>query len=208
MQDNNLSAPTDDDKGHRLSIVLVNLYKGVLYKEQNEELWRDMHDMSSAVIDHFAQIGLKLAVDENEGYAYVAYSSDQEAEDEEPEALPRLVVKRQLTFPVSLMLALLRKRLAEFDTAGEGTRLVMTRDEIVDMMRPFLPESTNEVKLTDKMDAAISKVKELSFIRPMKSEESSYEVMRILKAFIDAEWLTEFDSRLESYIKYAERDKS
>lgn len=208
MQDNNLSAPTDDDKGHRLSIVLVNLYKGVLYKEQNEELWRDMHDMSSAVIDHFAQIGLKLAVDENEGYAYVAYSSDQEAEDEEPEALPRLVVKRQLTFPVSLMLALLRKRLAEFDTAGEGTRLVMTRDEIVDMMRPFLPESTNEVKLTDKIDAAISKVKELSFIRPMKSEESSYEVMRILKAFIDAEWLTEFDSRLESYIKYAERDKS
>ena len=208
MQDNNLSAPTDDDKGHRLSIVLVNLYKGVLYKEQNEELWRDMHDMSSAVIDHFAQIGLKLAVDENEGYAYVAYSSEQEAEDEESEALPRLVVKRQLTFPVSLMLALLRKRLAEFDTAGEGTRLVMTRDEIVDMMRPFLPESTNEVKLTDKIDAAISKVKELSFIRPMKSEESSYEVMRILKAFIDAEWLTEFDSRLESYIKYAERDKS
>ena len=208
MQDNNLSVPTSDDNGHRLSLVLINLYKGVLYKEQNEELWRDMHDMSSAVIDHFAQIGLKLAVDENEGYAYVAYSSDQEAEDEEPEALPRLVVKRQLTFPVSLMLALLRKRLAEFDTAGEGTRLVMTRDEIVDMMRPFLPESTNEVKLTDKMDAAISKVKELSFIRPMKSEESSYEVMRILKAFIDAEWLTEFDSRLESYIKYAERDKS
>jgi hypothetical protein len=37
--------------------------------------------------------------------------------DGEPE-LPRLVPRRQLSYPVSLLLALLRKKLVEFDAAA------------------------------------------------------------------------------------------
>ena len=43
--------------------------------------------------------------------------------DEDGSALPRLVPRRQLSYPVSLLLALLRKRLAEADAAG-GERLI------------------------------------------------------------------------------------
>ena len=34
-----------------------------------------------------------------------------------------------------------------------------------------------------------------------------FEVLRILKAFIDAQWLSEFDERLASYRALMEKDK-
>lgn len=203
----NKAQNSDEERARRLSMVLIGLYRGVVYREHDEDVWRDLIEMSSSVIDHFAQIGVRLVVDENEGYAYVAYPVEPDAAESE-NALPRLVTRRQLTFIVSLMLALLRKRMAEFDTAGEGTRLVMTRDEIAEIMRPFMPESTNEAKMMDKIDTAINKVKELGFIRSMKNQESLYEVMRILKAYIDAQWLNEFDLRLQVYRGYAAKGRA
>jgi hypothetical protein len=100
-----------------------------------------------------------------------------------------------------LLLALLRKRLAEFDAAGGETRLVLSLDEIVELIRVFLPEGTNESRLIDKIETYINKVVDLGFLRRMKTAQKteSYEVQRILKAFVDAQWLAEFDSRLEQY---------
>ncbi len=127
---------------------------------------------------------------------------------EEPEGaprLPRLVARRPLSYTVSLMLALLRKRMAEFDTGGGGTRLVLSRDEIAELMQTFLPDGTNEVRLIDQVDATIIKVADLGFLRRLKPAAGStqnsvhYEVRRILKAFVDAQWLAEFEARLEAY---------
>jgi hypothetical protein len=39
----------------------------------------------------------------------------------------------------------------------------------------------------------------LGFLRPVKNAEQSYEVRRILKAFIDGQWLADFDTRLAEY---------
>jgi hypothetical protein len=104
------------------------------------------------------------------------------------------------------MLALLRKRMAEFDAGGGETRLVLSRDEIAELMRVFLPDGTNEVRLIDQVDATISKVVDLGFLRRLKpaagsaqQERGNYEVRRILKAYVDAQWLAEFDARLEGY---------
>ncbi len=61
-------------------------------------------------------------LDEAEGYAFLRSRQD---EDEDAQAvMPRLVVRRQLSYPVSLLLALLRKKLAEFDAGGGDTRLI------------------------------------------------------------------------------------
>lgn len=46
-------------------------------------------------------------------------------------AQPRLMPRRSLSYPVSLLVLLLRKRLAEFDAGADGTRLMITGDEIV-----------------------------------------------------------------------------
>ncbi len=55
------------------------------------------------------------------------------------DSLPRLIPRRALSFHVSLLLALLRKKLAEFDAQGGDTRLMLTREQIVEMVRVFLP---------------------------------------------------------------------
>ena len=93
-----------------LSPVLITLFKGVLYQDQSPELWRSLLELQGPVRDHAGVFGLELMLDEAEGFAYLR----QRVADDEPE-LPKLVQRRQLGYAVSLLLALLRKKLAEHD---------------------------------------------------------------------------------------------
>ncbi|MEP6964355.1 MAG: DUF4194 domain-containing protein, partial [Polaromonas sp.] len=122
--------------------------------------------------------------------------------------LPRLIARRPLGFQVSLLLALLRKKLAEFDASGSDTRLILSRDQVVELIRVFLPAGSNESRLIDQVETHLNKVIELGFVRRLKPQgsgapaarsEPMFEVRRILKAFVDAQWLSEFDLRLAAY---------
>ncbi len=124
------------------------------------------------------------------------------------EADPRLIPRRSLSFHVSLLLALLRKRLAEFDAQGSDTRLILTREQIVEMLRLFLPVSSNEARLTDQIDSYLHRAAELGFLRQVKGSEQVYEVRRILRAFVDGQWLADFDRRLAEYEELLARDGS
>ena len=177
------------------SLVTVTLLKGVVYEESDPALWQSLVDLQSRVRDYFGHLGLELILDESEGYAFLRQRPPVEGEAE----LPRLVHRRQLSFPVSLLLALLRKKLAELDAASGETRLILASDEIADLMRIFLPTSVNEAKLTDKIHAHINKVVELGFLRRLRGQDDQYEVQRILKAFVDAQWLGELEARLAAY---------
>ena len=42
-----------------------------------------------------------------------------------------------------------RKKLAEFDAQSGDTRLMLTRDQIAETMRVFLPATSNEARLAD-----------------------------------------------------------
>jgi len=187
-----------------LSQLMVQLLKGVLYRDDDERLWASLLRLQARVREQAAVLLLDLMLDEAEGYAFLKSRPDADEPEGAPR-LPRLVARRPLSYPASLMLALLRKRLAEFDAAGGDTRLVLARDEVVELMRVFLPEGSNEARLVDQVDATIARVVELGFVRRLKPAAGSaqdrghYEVRRILKAFVDAQWLAEFDARLETY---------
>ncbi|MBB5016713.1 DUF4194 domain-containing protein [Rehaibacterium terrae] len=187
-----------------LSQLMVQLLKGVLYREDDEHLWASLMRLQARVREQAAVLLLDLVLDEAEGHAFLKSRPDPDESDGAPR-LPRLVARRPLSYPVSLMLALLRKRLAEFDAGGGDTRLVLSREDIAELMRVFLPEGTNEARLVDQVDATITKVVELGFLRRLKPAAGStqnrghYEVRRILKAFVDAQWLADFDARLETY---------
>ena len=189
---------------HNLSLLVIPLLKGVVYQENDAVLWSGLLNLQARVRDYVAVLGLELVLDEAEGYAFLR--SRAEVDDEETPKLPRLVARRPLSFPVSLILALLRKKLAEFDASGGDTRLILTRDEIVELIRVFLPESSNEVKLMDQTETHLNKIVELGFLRRMKAvaahqgrQSTAFEVRRILKAFVDAQWLADFDTRLAAY---------
>jgi hypothetical protein len=181
------------------SRVLVSLYKGVLYRDASEEIWNGLIAETARVMDHFSVIGLQLMIDESEGYAYLRYFPATEEFMGDNAGIPRLIAKRPLTFHVSLVLALLRKRLAEFEAGGEGTRLVLTREEILEMVGIFMPDGSNEARLLEKIEACINKIHDMGFIRALKNQSHVYEVLGIIKAFVDAEWLGEFDRRLDDY---------
>jgi len=72
---------------------------------------------------------------------------------------------------------------------------------VVELIRIFLPPGSNEVKLIDQVDITINKIVELGFIRRLRGERQMIEVRRIIKAFIDAQWLADFDQRLDEYLQ-------
>ncbi len=185
-----------------LSAPVILLLKGVIYHEADAGLWNTLLNLQARVRDYMAVLGLELVLDEAEGYAFLR--ARPESGDDAASGLarlPRLVARRPLSFPVSLLLALLRKKLAEFDASGGGTRLVLSRDEIVELVRVFLPESSNEAKLIDQIETHLNKIVELGFLRKLKAGtgQPAFEVRRILKAFVDAQWLADFDARLAAY---------
>ena len=200
-----------------LSSLVIPLLKGVIYRDEatarnNTGLWNGLLELQARVRDYVAVLGLELVLDEAEGYAFLRARNRED--DETTKKLPRLVARRPLSFPVSLLLALLRKKLAEFDAGGgqdvEGVRLVLSRDDIVELIRVFLPEASNEARLMDRVDTYINKVVELGFLRRMKpvaGQSAAFEVRRILKAFVDAQWLADMDARLAAYrVQLAEPD--
>ena len=183
-----------------LSLAVIPLMKGVVYRDGNEAAWQQVRQLQAQVRDYVDVLGLQVVVDEAEGYAYLR---QRPADDDEAGQLPRLVPRRSLSFHVSLLLALLRKKLAEFDAQGGETRLMLTRAQIVEMLRVFLPETSNEARLVDQIDAHIGKATDLGFLRPVKNAEQLYEVRRILKAYIDGQWLADFSGRLAEYARLA-----
>lgn len=184
-----------------LSDALVSLLKGVVYSDASPSLWRHILSYQSAVRDHLRLLGLELIIDEVEGYAYVrqSHGTDEET-DESPR---RLIPRRPLSYTVSLLLVLLRKRLAQHDAHGGETKLVISREQIIDLLRVFLRAGPNEAKLEDQIDRHIERVVQLGFLRPIHEENASiYEVRRILKAFVNADWLAELEA---NYRDHAER---
>ena len=182
-----------------LSFVVIPLLKGVIYEEDNQALWSALLNQLAGIRDYVAVLGLELIVDEAEGYAFLR--SQPETGAEGTNTTPRLMARRQLSYPVSLLLALLRKKLAEFDAGAGDTRLILSRDEVVELIRIFLPAASNEVKLIDQVDATLNKIADLGFIRRLRGEKQMIEVRRIIKAFIDAQWLADFDQRLDEYLQ-------
>ena len=174
------------DPADTLSPVVIALMKGVVWREDDERHWQHLLNLQARVRDHLAVMGLQLEVDEAEGYALLRQRPLDEGED-----LPRLIPRRPLAYPVSLLLVLLRKKLAEADGGGADRRVVLRREEIVELLRHFLRETTNEARLVDQIAGHINKVRELGFLRQLKGREGEYEVVRLLKTFVDAQFLEE-----------------
>lgn len=185
-----------------MSSPLIGLMKGVVFKENDLKLWQQLLNAQAAIRDYVRVLGLELLLDESEGYAWLRTREPEEGE----EPLPRLVVRRQLSYPVSLIIAILRKKLAECDASGDDTRLILSVEEIVDAIKVFFPSGANEARLVDKIDTHLNKIAELGFIRRLKGQKDKIEVIRILKTFVDAQWLNEFDNRLREYIDQANAD--
>jgi hypothetical protein len=187
-----------------LPLVVTHLMKGVVYRDTHDKVWQHLIALVPRVSDYVATMGLVVVVDESEGYAFLRSKPDDPDDDRD---IPRLIPRHALSFHTSLLLALLRKKLAESDATDDGYRVILSREQILDMMVMFMPTSTNEAKITDNVDRTIAKVIDLGFLRRIPKQDNQFEVRRVLKAFVDGQWLSDFDAHLAEYAAELEADR-
>lgn len=185
------------------SRALVALFKSVVFKEEDQEHWEIITKKKNDIEDYVSKIGLTLVVNEMDGYGYLKQRSYGEGE----EAISRLVPRHALSYPVSLLLVLLRKQLLEFDSTTGDQRLIVTKQQIAERMSIFLKDTTNEAKLVTDIDKHIERVEKMGFLRRLRGSEDRFEVQRILRSFVNGEWLNHFNERLEMYQHYANGGK-
>ncbi|GAA4561164.1 DUF4194 domain-containing protein [Streptomyces collinus] len=180
-----------------LTVPVVNLLKaGVLYQSDAPGVWDQILAHQAAIGDYLAVLGLHLVIDPAEGYAF-ARQRDPDTRDDGA-SVPRLVTRHRLSFAVSLMLVLLRGRLADSDATSSDTRLLLSRDDLVDMVRGFLPPRSNEAQLVDQIEIHIKKLCDLKVLRATK-QAGWYEVRRHLKTLVDAQVLGDYHDLLATY---------
>jgi hypothetical protein len=97
----------------------------------------------------------------------------------------------------------LREELARFDAAaGDSTRLVLTRQQLRELVSQFVRETNNQIRDVRTIDTAMRRLEELAFLRAFGPPEAeTFEVMRILKARFGPAELEEVRSRLTNHVE-------
>lgn len=176
------------------SLSLITMLKGILYIHQRDA-WENLLRFESEVKTYFSALGLEVYIDKSEGYAYL-----RQIELEEELEVPRIAEKRQLNFFTSLLCIVLRKYLLEKDAEAGTARAMITQQEIVNLMKSFLPTASDEAKQQEKIITTINKVIEIGFLKKLDSSSSNdYEIHRILKGFVNADVIDDTLKRLKTY---------
>lgn len=176
--------------------LILKLLQGVIYYDDKQ--WEQLISYATPIQRHFAAIGLRLHLDEAEGYAYLTQPDDEESAAN----LPRLVRRIPLTYDATLLCVLLRESLQQFDARSpDEPRHVLSRAQIQEMMRLFLPEQADMTRLERRVDSAIRQIENVGFLKKLNNpdEEDQYEVRRIIKAKITADTLADIRDRLKAY---------
>jgi hypothetical protein len=179
------------------SFVLARLLVQPIYREDGS-IWDTLRAERDSITYYFRQIGQEVVIDEAEGYAFL-----RQIEADGGETVPRVGRRQSLGYTATLLLVCLREELARFDAApGDSNRLVLTRQQLRDLVGQFLRETNNHIRDTRAVDGAIKRVEELSFLRPFGPVEAeTFEVMRILKARFGASELQEVKDRLARHVE-------
>jgi len=179
------------------SFVLARLLLEPIYRE-DESLWEALRGERDAIAHYFRQIGQEVVVDEAEGYAFL-----RQIEVEGGESVPRIGRRQSLGYTATLLLVCLREELARFDaSAGDSTRLVLTRQQLRELVCQFVRETNNQIRDIRRIDTAIGRLEELAFLRAFGPPEAeTFEVMRILKARFGPAELEEVRSRLTNHVE-------
>ena len=186
------------EKIHSFTPVFIKLLKGPIeYLEKNT--WEKLMQYKGELIAFLQQLGLTLILDEQDGYAYIKHSIN-----EEDSAGVSWVQRRSLTYDESVMLVLLRDMMAEFEV-GEATyrELIKKRREIKEYAELFFKENASRVKMLKDIDRLIDRAEENGFLEKSENhdvaDEQKFRIKKIIKARVDSEVLEEFKQQLTAH---------
>jgi len=178
--------------------VIIKLLQGVLYS--TDPYWDRLQTHLSPVSEYFGKIGLQVRNYETQGFAFLEQPDFDLNDPESPkEPLPRLVTKRRLSFRATVFYVLLREQLRQFDASDNTGRLILSIEQLRNLLQPYFPDSNNEAKFRRDVQMLVKKTVDLGFLRALSGEDKNYEVCAIIKAKIDADMLEGLKEKLESY---------
>ena len=194
-------------KAPKWAAVCVKLLQGPVYRTNNADpTWATLQAWQSEIDRYFWTIGLHVYVDAADGYAFL----EQREMGEEEEPLPKLIKEHPLTLQDSLLCVLFREALDQFDSSqDQSENLILTTSEIQERLDSFYPEKKDQIKARRHLDESLNRLCDLLFIREIKdsgSIERKFEIRRILKAKIHAEFITEFRNKLKGILGKEDSD--
>lgn len=180
--------------------VLARLATGPIY-ETDSDYWLMLKHEVDRVRAHYAAMGLEVVMDEPGGYAHLRQRADESDEAWQQDGMapiPRILRRTQLSYHQTVFLVLLRERLLRHEQSPDvDTPLYLDVSDITEMLRPYYPESNNEKKLYDSVQALLRRFDILNLIFPVKNRsEPIYRVEPIIKAKLPAEMIAEIRERL------------
>lgn len=172
----------------------LKLLRGPVYHDDSS--WGDIRVFRAGISRHLKQIGLDLHIDEEDGFAYIGQADDEGGE------LPRLVHRRPLNSDVSLLCVLLREEWEKARVSLEGSgRCYLSTADLFDTLDLYYPVFSDESKRENRFNSLIQKVKDLGLIRERGKngggEERIFEVLPIIKALVNPDFVKEFKAALE-----------
>jgi Domain of unknown function (DUF4194) len=167
--------------------------------------WDRLQTYLSPVQEYFSKIGLAVRNFDIDGFAYLEQPDPDPEEKLEP--LPRLTARYRLSYRVTVLCVLLRDRLRLHDASDAISRLVLSLEELRDLVQPYLQERNNEEKFRKEVSSLVKQAVELGFLRQLAGDAENYEIRPIIKAKIDADMLVNLVQKLETYAHSAKDEE-
>lgn len=181
------------------SAAAIRLLQGVVYHDDNADLWETLRANLSPLTDYFAKIGLQLIVDEADAMAYLRQPDDDEHEMD-AHSVPRLFRRTQMTYEQTLLCVLLRDQMRVFEEEDvQNEKCVILQSDLLAIWENFFPVQTDNVKLNRSLSTNLRKLEELKFVRQFEKEPPSWEIRRIIKARLP---LSELETLQKSLIAH------
>ncbi len=184
--------------------ALVKLLKGVVNNNDKEQLWLTILENKTEIEEYFSKLGLTLIIHKEDGYAYLK----QQSLENEEKSIPKLIYRRQLDFLTSFAIVLLKKETIELQKNNSDKRYILSKNAFFDKIKPYLKITSDEVKQKKEFDTIINKLKEMGFIRFLNNNDSNFEILPLVKGFVDAQLVSNIDEKLNEYIQYGSKKVS
>jgi Domain of unknown function (DUF4194) len=177
--------------------VKVRLLQDAVYAE-DVDLWTTLLRYRPHIENYFQEIGLELVVHEEDGFAYL-----KQTQQDESGTIPRLFRREKLTKGVAIIGVVLREQLLQFDEkVHDESRLILRQEDIMQLAASFFPETNDEIRADKRIEGSLNKAEEMGLLRklPGVEGEERYEVRRIIKARFPAETLKALREQLQTHV--------
>ncbi len=177
------------------SVAAVRLLQGVVYLD-DEAIWNIILANRSTLEGFVGRLGLRMVVDESDGFAYLRQLSEDDLPDGY-ERLPKLFRRTRLSYDATLMCVLLREELRRFEEEEvHDERCVVRAADLLEQFKAFQPGDLDDVRVRKAMDSALKTLEGMKFVRLFGKEPEEWEIRPILKARLTAADLETLKSRL------------